>query len=223
MTIKLLKIGDLALVYSIHFEERKSLSLRFRDGKLVVKAPLTISLKLLDDWVQSKKNWILSQYRVQQSLYLNDDEMWYLNQRIKLAFHEAPRFAIAIHEAVLHVYHPKRMLERNAYLRMRMELAEKIIMPVYHEMVERTGLQADRVVIRTMKRSWGRCDSKKHIRLNDRLIECDPRFIEYVCVHELMHLKHMNHSKLFYAALAKVLPDYQKRRRLTPYQFTHLT
>ena len=223
MVIKYLKINDLILEYTIHFEARRSLSMRFRDEKLVVKAPLNIPLKLLDDWIESKKDWILRQYRVQQTLNLNEDEMWFLNKKIKLEYHEAVHFAYTLSDGIIHVYHPKRMLKQNAYLRMRMDLAEKIILPIYQAMVEHTGLQAKSVSIKSLKRSWGRCDSKQHIRLNERLIECDPRFIEYVCVHELMHLKHMNHSKQFYASIEKILPDYQKRRRLTPYQYAYLT
>ena len=46
--------------------------MRFRDEQLVVKAPLNIPLKLLDDWIESKKEWILRQYRVQQTLNLNE-------------------------------------------------------------------------------------------------------------------------------------------------------
>ncbi len=50
--------------------------MRFRDEQLVVKAPLNIPLKLLDDWIESKKEWILRQYRVQQTLNLNEDELY---------------------------------------------------------------------------------------------------------------------------------------------------
>ena len=223
MVIKYLKINDLILAYTIHFEERRSLSMRFRDEQLVVKAPIKMPLKLLDDWIESKKEWILRQYRVQQTLNLNADEMWFLNKKIKLEYHDASRFSFEINEGAIHIYHPKRMKTENAYLRMRLNLAEQVILPIYQVMVENTGLQALSVSIKTMKRSWGRCDSKQHIRLNERLIECDPRFIEYVCVHELMHLKHMNHSKQFYVSMEKFLPDFRKRRRLTPYHFAHLT
>lgn len=223
MVIKYLKINDLILAYTIHFEERRSLSMRFRNEQLVVKAPIKMPLKLLDDWIESKKEWILRQYRVQQTLNLNADEMWFLNKKIKLEYHDASRFSFEINEGVIHIYHPKRMKTENAYLRMRLNLAEQVILPIYQVMVENTSLQALSVSIKTMKRSWGRCDSKQHIRLNERLIECDPRFIEYVCVHELMHLKHMNHSKQFYVSMEKFLPDFRKRRRLTPYHFAHLT
>ena len=223
MVIKYLKINNLTLEYAIHFEDRRSLSMRFRDEQLVVKAPMNIPLKVLDDWIESKKEWILRQYRVQQTLNLDEDEMWFLNKKIKLEYHQAPRFSITIEGSVIHIHHPARMLKQNAMLRMRMVLAHQIISPIYQAMCEKTGLQARSISIKFMKRSWGRCDSKQNIRLNERLIECDPRFIEYVCVHELMHLKHMNHSKQFYASIEAILPDYQKRRRLTPYQYAYLT
>lgn len=223
MVIKYLTINELVLEYTIHFENRRSLSMRFRDAQLVVKAPEQVSLKLLDDWINSKKDWILKQYRVQQTLNLNEDEMWFLNQKIKIVYQQGSQFSYSVTDGCVHIHHPARMLKQNAWLRMRMDLAHKIILPIYHAMCEETGLNPLSVSIKSMKRSWGRCDSKRNIRLNERLIECDPRFIAYVCVHELMHLKHMNHSKQFYASIEKVLPDYQKRRRLTPYQYAYLT
>jgi len=61
---------------------------------------------------------------------------------------------------------------------------------------------------------WGSCNSKAVIRLNWRLIHHDPKLIDYVVVHELAHLKELNHSPRYWAIVESVLPDYRERRQL---------
>ena len=61
---------------------------------------------------------------------------------------------------------------------------------------------------------WGSAKSDGTIRLNWRLIHFDVSVIDYVVVHELSHLRVMDHSPRFWATVASVMPDYQQRRRL---------
>ncbi len=59
---------------------------------------------------------------------------------------------------------------------------------------------------------WGSCDSRGRIRLNWRIIQAPMRLVDYVVVHELVHLLHKNHTKEYWALLGRVMPDYEKRR-----------
>lgn len=61
---------------------------------------------------------------------------------------------------------------------------------------------------------WGSAKSDGSIRLNWRLIHFDVSLIDYVVVHELSHLRVMDHSPRFWATVASVMPDYELRRRL---------
>ncbi|WP_210542215.1 M48 family metallopeptidase [Rhodoferax sp. PAMC 29310] len=61
---------------------------------------------------------------------------------------------------------------------------------------------------------WGSAKSDGSIRLNWRLIHFDISVIDYVVVHELSHLRVMDHSPRFWATVASVMPDYDQRRRL---------
>jgi predicted metal-dependent hydrolase len=61
---------------------------------------------------------------------------------------------------------------------------------------------------------WGSAKSDGSIRLNWRLIHFDVSVIDYVVVHELSHLRVMDHSPRFWATVASVMPDYDQRRRL---------
>lgn len=76
-----------------------------------------------------------------------------------------------------------------------------------------TGGAYDKVVIRDQKTRWGSCSSNGTLSFNYRLMLAPPQILDYVVVHELCHLKHMNHSPEFWKAVEQVLPDYKERRK----------
>ena len=76
------------------------------------------------------------------------------------------------------------------------------------------GLKYSRITITSAKKRFGSCSSEGRICFSYRLMLYPQEAREYVVVHELAHLVHMNHSKDFYALIAQYLPDYKERKRL---------
>ncbi len=76
------------------------------------------------------------------------------------------------------------------------------------------GLKYGRMTITSAKTRFGSCSSSKNICFSYRLMLYPEAAREYVVVHELCHLVHMNHSSAFYNLLSKYLPDYKERKRL---------
>ena len=76
------------------------------------------------------------------------------------------------------------------------------------------GLFPRRVRITSAKRRFGSCSSEGNLCFSYLLMLYPEKAREYVVVHELAHLVHMNHSPLFYELVAKYLPDYKERIRM---------
>lgn len=72
-----------------------------------------------------------------------------------------------------------------------------------------TGLEASGLRFRKMRSRWGSCSAKGEITFNVRIMQLPVELIDYVIVHELAHLRHMNHSKAFYGLVGKHMPNYK--------------
>lgn len=76
-----------------------------------------------------------------------------------------------------------------------------------------TGGNYSKITIRDQKTRWGSCSANGTLSFSFRLMMAPPRVLDYVVVHELCHLTHMNHSKDFWNMVESILPDYKEHRK----------
>jgi predicted metal-dependent hydrolase len=89
--------------------------------------------------------------------------------------------------------------------------AADLLLPEMQRLSRSTGLQPTRIRIGRQRSRWGSCSSAGRINLNCGLLFLRPALVEYLMIHELCHLKHLNHSRRFWQLVEKHLPDYQWR------------
>ena len=75
------------------------------------------------------------------------------------------------------------------------------------------GVQYNQITIRTQRTRWGSCSSKGNLNFNFLRGLTPPEVLDYVVVHELCHLIEMNHSKQFWDAVERIIPDYKLHRK----------
>jgi predicted metal-dependent hydrolase len=102
--------------------------------------------------------------------------------------------------------------EPHATARELLARAKKELPPRLLELAARHGLAVARVSIRNQRWRWGSCSRSGHICLNWRLVTMPEEVRDYVLIHELMHLKRMDHSPKFWKLVAEACPAYKEAR-----------
>ena len=99
--------------------------------------------------------------------------------------------------------------ERHTYRqRARRELPARLL-----ELAAEHGLNVARVSIRNQRTRWGSCGRDGHISLNWRLVLMPAEVRDYVLVHELMHLRRLDHSRAYWRLVAAACPGYREARQ----------
>lgn len=91
--------------------------------------------------------------------------------------------------------------------------AKKLVENKIQEFNKFYGFQYKEITIRNTSSRWGSASKKGNLSFNYRIALLPPELADYLVVHELCHLKEMNHSANFWALVAKSIPDYKKRRK----------
>lgn len=88
---------------------------------------------------------------------------------------------------------------------------------ILKELIKETNLIPNKVRIKNIKYAWGSCSSNKNITINLKLVDRQDIEIKYVVLHELCHLKYMNHSEKFWNLVKKYMPEYKEVRKKLKY------
>lgn len=108
--------------------------------------------------------------------------------------------------------------EIKEYSKEEIELLRKKAKEIIPEKVEYYSrimqVEPASVKINSAKKRYGSCSGTNNLNFSLYLMDMDERFIDYVVVHELAHIKHHNHSKDFYKLIEKYMPDYKERMKL---------
>ena len=92
------------------------------------------------------------------------------------------------------------------------KLAKEVIPPRVARFSSLMGVEYKGIAFRAQKTRYGSCSSKKNLNFNLAIMLMPEEIIDYVIVHELAHLKEMNHSDRFWREVERILPDYKRRR-----------
>jgi predicted metal-dependent hydrolase len=99
-------------------------------------------------------------------------------------------------------------IDRDALARAKRDLPIRL-----RELASQHGLVVSRISVRNQQWRWGSCSPGGHICLNWRLVDMPDAVRDYVMIHELMHLKRLDHSPRFWKLVAAACPDYQAARK----------
>jgi predicted metal-dependent hydrolase len=88
-----------------------------------------------------------------------------------------------------------------------------ILIPWLRKLSHETGIAFAQTAIRCQKSRWGSCSTSGTISLNQKLLFIEPDLVRYVLIHELCHMREMNHSRHFWKLVSQFCPEYRTARR----------
>jgi hypothetical protein len=185
------------------------------DGVVRVTIPPRGSKREALQVVERHRSWIERQWRQRVSARLAH-EHWshgtpilFRGQEVTLAVRPALAGAtVGFADQAVHV--PGGGSVRKAVERQLRSLAERELEPRLREFAGRLGLAVERVTVRDQRTRWGSCSRQGNISLNWRLVQMPPFVSDYILMHELVHLRHANHSRGFWREVGRVCPDFRE-------------
>lgn len=219
------------IYYTLLKTKRKTIGIIVdRNGEVKVHAPFRASGKQIYEVVRKKADWIerkVNEIKARNSKFIcrqfvNGEKILYLGKEyiLEIAEKDSGRSEVLVHEdaVIVHIFpglsgEIRKQVIKEALIKWYRQHFSKIVK-------ERLGYYSSqlkavpcKVVIKNQKTMWGSCSKKGNINLNWKLVMAPVEIVDYVIVHELCHLKVMNHSKEFWNLVASVLPNCDEYRK----------
>lgn len=197
--INYLEFGDVRYVYN---KRARNLSIRInQQGEIRVTIPRYVSQRRAESFLMTKKGWIITKLSEINQLAdygqkLQEGDV--LNVRGKSIHIVLPKDQKSVEDAIWRILKKEAL----AYLPHRVE-----------ELAAKHDFEITGVKIRKMKSRWGSCTMKNSINLNSWLMMLPDHLVDYVILHELVHIRHRDHSKKFWEALDLVTGGSSKMLR----------
>lgn len=216
-----------SFTYKLVYSRRKSIGIIInRDKSVTVRAPYFSSKKAVERFVGSKRGWILKHLNKQtERLQINGmdnlqegSSAMYLGNIYKVTIKESKTGYVRLTGQTMEIG-SKTVEEQKIALQLKrwyQQQAGTLFAPKIEELIKihsKWNFKPSEMAIRSLKSRWGSCSRSGKITLNSELVKIDPKYAEYVILHELCHLKEMNHGKGFYSILEEICPGYKTIRK----------
>ena len=201
---------------------RVRLEMRSETG-LTVVIPRTYPLVRLPELLKKKQRWILVNFvKHKQGLpplnmqhLKSGDVVLYLGQLLKVVVKEGGIAGqVRLDRRRLIVSLGKENNELNYVLEQwYLAQAEELFQQKTAKWGAKLGVNYSKVTVRAQKHRWASCSPRGNLSYNWKLILAPEPIIDYVVIHELLHLKEMNHSKKFWQLVADYCPEWRERKQ----------
>ncbi|WP_448213152.1 M48 family metallopeptidase [Colwellia sp. MEBiC06753] len=215
----------------IRSQQRKTLGLQVKKGQVIVRAPFFVDEKFIHAFVLEKSAWLAEKVQQQTAQQLSHQE--YGVREGGKVFFNGHEYVVKIQPSVntsieiveqqmvfsLHQRQLNKLSDSADSQSFLTKLLAQQLDSYYKEhaleyLPERlamwanlTGLTPSTLKIRKYKARWGSCSASGKVCLNTWLLACPKFVIDYVIVHELCHLIHLNHSALFWQLVKQHFPE----------------
>ena len=231
-TIPSVTYGTTEIEYSVKRSQQRNSAEVALDPEhgVVVTCPNDLDDNRIENLVIKKAPWILQKMKqtregvVKPSVreYVSGETYYYLGRRYRLKVIEddsVEPYDVKLKEGRLRVRVPKFSEERlreivvpNALRRWFNSRAEARLNERVKLYSNKVGVKPKKIVVKNQMKRWGSCTKDGIVHLNWRIIMAPMSVVDYVVVHELIHVDIERHSNDFWKKLQVILPDYERRK-----------
>jgi predicted metal-dependent hydrolase len=219
-------IGDQELKYILTRSSRKTIGIAIeKTGLVKVTSPTKISESYINQLLQEKSKWILKKLKdfenrtdkKNKSKVFEDGESFsYLGKEFKLKLFSSSTLkkpTVRLNGENIVIAYPnsidtgklREALKQWYIVQFKLVIAERV---KYYSTI--LNVLPKKITIREQKTRWGSCSARGNINFNWKLIMASLEIIDYVVIHELCHMREMNHSKEFWKLVEGLFPQYKK-------------
>lgn len=207
----------------------KRIRMGFKPGApvLMIHTPSGKLTRQASTFVQQQEQWILKQYARQKALFsrrqrfledLDQGKIVLEGVSTRIRYVPHPEGRIIRQADSIDLFLPEAQIPdaaaRRHYLKAGLRsIAKEALPPRTHELAHQTHSTINSIRIKDHKSKWGSCSAKRNINLNWHLLLLSKPLIDYVIIHELMHLREMNHSARFWKWVETYYPDYRQAEK----------
>ena len=204
-----LNINGVVIPYTlVKSSRRRTVSIQIgAGGKMTVRCPYYMGKWVVDGFLFEKQDWIYKHYT---EAVRKATEVGGYGFGFGVDGSEGTGFDAG--NGIDDSRSPIQANEDPALVNKHKKYARKIFEARVAYFQQFTGGDYTSITIRDQKTRWGSCSGRGTLSFNWRLILAPPEILDYVVVHELCHLKHMDHSPAYWKAVGNVLSDYKERR-----------
>jgi len=197
---------------------RKSIAIIIRgDGKLVVRAPLRLSKARIQEFIFTKKDWILDQQAKAASrqapvhAFTRGETFLFLGKTIPLEITDNSSRSLTL-DSCFQLRRSDQPQAREVFIKWYKQQARQVFTRRVEFFAQKHSLTYAKIRLSSAHTRWGSCSSKGTLSFTWRLVMAPMEIIDYVIIHELVHLEIQNHSSTFWKKVQEYLPDYKNRR-----------
>lgn len=207
--------------------KRKTLAISVKEGQVFVRAPHFLSQAQIDEFLLQKSQWIgqklqrsISEIATKQELFKDGTSVMFDGKLTEITYISKAKSPVIYHDSRLFVEVSDEIQEADRAQFVKEQLAsyfqEVIETKIFNRLpywVEQTKLAPVDFKVRQYKSRWGSCNSRRQLTFNSLLAMMSDQTIDYIIVHELCHLRHMNHSSAFWQLVGQYMPDFNEHRQ----------
>lgn len=208
------------LIDNIVRSKRKTLSISIGPDLIIrVKAPYWVTNHEIEEFIVKNREWIknkLSQMskrpKAEPKKFMNGEKFLFLGKEVQLRFSLGEDFIITDSDELLA---PSLFADdpRDMVIEWYKKQAGRIINERCALLSKTVGVKPAKIKINSASSRWGSCSRKGNLNFTWRLIMAPLTVVDYVVLHELVHLIHHNHSREYWAVISKLMPNYMEAEK----------